>query len=146
MISKEEFFEELSKQLDFSIDEYVEVEDIEDYDDLYEQLEDQGAFQQEVIYYYNAIEYLKLNDASLQESMEIADEYGYAPRDINSELLASLLKSQKCREEFSELRGEIESFLEDYKEESFCYCGEEIEVGEEYCSKECARHCEKEIT
>ena len=146
MISKEEFFEELSKQLDFSIDEYVEVEDIEDYDDLYEQLEDQGAFQQEVIYYYNAIEYLKENDASLQESMEIADEYGYAPRDINSELLASLLKSQKCREEFSELRGEIESFLEDYKEESFCYCGEEIEVGEEYCSKECARHCEKEIT
>jgi len=146
MNKKEEFFEELSKQLDFSINEYVEVEDIEDYDELYEQLEDQGAFEQEVIYYYNAIEYLKDNDASLQESMELADEYGYAPRDINSELLASLLKSQKCREEFSELRSEIESFLEDYKEESFCYCGEEIEVGEEYCSKECARHCEKEIT
>ena len=40
MNKKEEFFEELSKQLDFSIDEYVEVEDIEDYDELYEQLED----------------------------------------------------------------------------------------------------------
>jgi len=146
MNKKEEFFEELSKQLDFDIDEYVEVEDIEDYDELYEQLEDKGAFQQEVIYYSNAIEYLKENDASLQESMEIADEYGYAPKDINSELLASLLKSQKCREEFSELRGEIESFLEEYEEESFCYCGEEIEVGEEYCSKECARHCENEIT
>ena len=98
MNKKEEFFEELSKQLDFSIDEYVEVEDIEDYNELYEQLEDQ------------------------------------------------VLKSQKCREEFSELRSEIESFLEDYEEESFCYCGEEIEVGEEYCSKECARHCENEIT
>ena len=146
MNKKEEFFEELSKQLDFDIDEYVEVEDIENYDELYEQLEDQGAFQQEVIYYYNAIEYLKENDASLQVSMALADDYGCRPIDINSELLASLLKSQKCREEFSELRSEIESFLEDYQEESFCYCGEEIEVGEEYCSKECARHCENEIT
>lgn len=146
MNKKEEFFEELSKQLDFDIDEYVEVEDIEDYDELYEQLEDQGAFQQEVIYYYNAIEYLKDNDASLHESMALADDYGCRPIDINSELLASLLKSQKCREEFSELRSEIESFLEDYEEESFCYCGEEIEVGEEYCSKECARHCENETT
>ena len=118
MNKKEKFFEELSEQLDFSINEYVYAEDIEDYDELYEQLEDKGAFEQEVIYYSNAIEYLKLNDASLQESMEIADDYGYAPRDINSELLASLLKSQKCREEFSELRGEIESFLEDYEEEN----------------------------
>ncbi len=146
MNKKEEFFEELSKQLDFDIDEYVEVEDIEDYDELYEQLEDQGAFQQEVIYYYNAIEYLKDNDASLHESMALADDYGCRPIDINSELLASLLKSQKCREEFSELRSEIESFLEDYEEESFCYCGDEIEVGEEYCSKECKKNYENEIT
>jgi len=146
MNKKEKFFEELSEQLDFSINEYVEVEDIEDYDELYEQLEDKGAFEQEVIYYSNAIEYLKLNDASLQESMEIADEYGYAPRDINSELLASLLKSQKCREEFSELRSEIESFLEDYEEESFCYCGEEIGIDDQFCSKECKKNYENEIT
>jgi len=146
MNKKEEFFEELSKQLDFDIDEYVEVEDIEDYDELYEQLENQGAFQQEVIYHYNAIEYLKENDASLQESMALADDYGYAPRDINSELLASLLKSQICREEFSELRSEIESFLEDYEEESFCYCGEEIEIDDQFCSKECKKNYENEIT
>tara|TARA_R100001440_G_scaffold46725_2_gene66443 strand:+ start:10544 stop:10984 length:441 start_codon:yes stop_codon:yes gene_type:complete len=146
MNKKEEFFEELSEQLDFSINEYVYAEDIENYDELYEQLEDQGAFQQEVIYYYNAIEYLKENDASLRESMALADDYGCRPIDINSELLASLLKSQKCREEFSELRSEIESFLEDYEEESFCYCGEEIEVGEEYCSKECKKNYENEIT
>ena len=141
MNKKEEFFEELSKQLDFSIDEYVEVEDIEDYDELYEQLEDKGAFQQEVIYYYNAIEYLKdnclLNSSKNSSFLFIS---------INSELLASLLKSQKCREEFSELRGEIESFLEDYEEESFCYCGEEIEEDDQFCSKECKKNYENEIT
>jgi hypothetical protein len=146
MNKKEEFFEELSKQLDFSIDEYVEVEDIEDYDELYEQLEDKGAFQQEVIYYYNAIEYLKDNDASLHESMELASDLGIRTTDINSELLASLLKSQKCREEFSELRSEIESFLEDYEEESFCYCGDEIEEDDQFCSKECKKNYENEIT
>jgi len=146
MNKKEEFFEELSKQLDFSIDEYVEVEDIEDYDELYEQLEDKGAFEQEVIYYYSAIEYLKENDTSLQESMALASDLGISTTDINSELLASLLKSQKCREEFSELRGEIESFLEDYEEESFCYCGEEIEEDDQFCSKECKKNYENEIT
>ena len=97
MNKKEEFFEELSEQLDFSINEYVEVEDIEDYDELYEQLEDK-------------------------------------------------LKSQKCKEEFSELRSEIESFLEDYEEESFCYCGEEIGIDDQFCSKECKKNYENEIT
>lgn len=111
---KEDFFNEISKQLDFEIDEYIDIEDIENYDELYEVLEDKGAFQQDVIYYYNAIEYLKENDASLHESMELASEIGTELKDISSELLASLLKTQKCREEFSELRSEIESFLEDY--------------------------------
>ena len=145
MNKKEKFFEELSKQLDIDINEYVYAEDIEDYDELYEQLEDEGAFQQEVIYYSNAIEYLKEHDASLQQSMALADDYGCRPIDINSELLASLLKSQKCREEFSELRGEIESFLEDYEEESFCYCGEEIGIDDQFCSKECKKNYENEI-
>ena len=115
MIKKQEFFEELSKQLDFDIEDYVEIKDIEDYDQLYEDLLHSGAFDQEVIYYSNAIEYLRDNDNSLQYSMELASDYGYETKDINSELLASLLKSQICREEFAELQSEIEFFLDDLK-------------------------------
>ena len=115
MIEKEEFFEEISKQLEFDINDYVDVEDIETFDELYDELDNQGAFEREVIYYYNAIEYLKENDASLRESMELAYHHGVGTNEICSELLASLLKSQKCREEFAELRSEIEFYLEDIK-------------------------------
>ena len=115
MIKKQEFFEELSKQLDFDIEDYVEIKDIEDYDQLYEDLLHSGAFDQEVIYYCNAIEYLKDNDNSLHISMELAEDYGYKLSDINSELLASLYKTQKCKEDFAELRSEIEFFLDDLK-------------------------------
>ena len=46
----------------------------------------------EIIYYSNAMKYLSENDNSLRESMEIADELGYKPKNINSELLATLLQ------------------------------------------------------
>ena len=46
-----------------------------------------------------------------QHNMEIAQEYGYEPKNINSELLASLLASQIAREEFAELDKLIEEFL-----------------------------------
>lgn len=54
-----------------------ELEDINDYDVLEEKLSDEGAFDVNIIYYVNAMKYLMEHDNSLQESMEIADEYGY---------------------------------------------------------------------
>ena len=57
------------------------------------------------------MDYLREHDNSLSESMEIANDYGYEPKNINSELLASLLASQNAREEFYELENEIEEFL-----------------------------------
>ena len=87
------------------------LKDINDYDELKELLQNENAFDVEIIYYANAMEYLTENDTSLFESMEIAQEHGYEPKDINSKLLASLLASHNAREEFYELKNEIEEFL-----------------------------------
>lgn len=111
---KEKFFNKISEELQFDIMDYFqtdELEDINDYDELEEKLSDECAFDVEIIYYYKAMEYLMENDTSLHESMEIADEYGYEPKNINSELLASLLASRDARDEFAELHNEIEEFL-----------------------------------
>ena len=52
-----------------------------------------------------------------QPSLSIASEYGYDCKDLNSEILASLLASQNAREEFSELQNKIEDFFEEIKNE-----------------------------
>ena len=57
---------------------------------------------QEIIYHANAIEFLKRHDQSLQQSLEIAKEYGYTIENIHSELLASLLKTSHAKEEFDD--------------------------------------------
>ena len=102
---KEKFFAKLSEELQFSISDTIyfdeDIKDINSYDELEEKLSDENAFDIEIIYYSNAIEYLKENDTSLFESMSIAEEFGYSPKDISSELLASLLASQNAREEFA---------------------------------------------
>lgn len=113
---KEEFFNKISEHLEFDIMDYIctdELEYINDYDKLEGKLSDEGAFDIEIIYYAKAMDYLRENDTSLQESMEIADEYGYEPKHLNSELLATLLASRNAREEFAELEVEIEEFFEE---------------------------------
>lgn len=48
-------------------------------------------FDYEIIYYSNAMEYLKDNDNSLEKSLELAKNAGYSIENLNSETLASLL-------------------------------------------------------
>ena len=48
------------------------------------------------------MEYLKEHDNSLNESLEIASEYGYNTENLNSELLASLLASRNKQQDFNE--------------------------------------------
>tara|TARA_R100001163_G_scaffold61120_3_gene50874 strand:- start:707 stop:1084 length:378 start_codon:yes stop_codon:yes gene_type:complete len=108
------FFNRISADLEFNINEYLSDEDLgelRDYDELYEILEDAGAFDIEIIYYYKALKYLMQNDTSLTISMGIADEMGYKTKDLNSELLASLLVSQHARFEFDDYRDEINELL-----------------------------------
>jgi len=96
---------------------YFADEDQRNYQDLYDSIEEKGGFDIEIIYYSRAIEYLKDNDPSLRNSLEIADEYGMDIKNISSETLASLLASQNAREELSKYQDEIEDFFTELNEE-----------------------------
>ena len=83
--------------------EYLSIkEDLTDVNYLFFDLQNNGYFNEEVIYYSTAIRYLKENDPSLTESLEIATEYGYEAENLNSEVLASLHASQKKENTFFE--------------------------------------------
>jgi len=73
--------------LDFEICEYIteeEAKDIEEVEQITDILENNGAFDIEIIYYSNAIKYLQENDASLNESINIAFLHGYELKNLNS--------------------------------------------------------------
>ena len=114
-----EFFNSLNSSLDhFRIADFIySDEDLEAIDSadafshISEVLSDNNAFDVEIIYYKNAIEYLAKNDPSLSESLDLAAEYGYETKNLNSEILASLLASQESREQFNALQSEIDAFF-----------------------------------
>jgi hypothetical protein len=102
------------KEKDADLNDYIfnycneeQLKNIETIEDLNEYLdtlnEDHDITNVEVIYYHSAIDYLKQNDASLIESLEIAKELGYSIENLNSELLASLLKTQNNEEAYQEV-------------------------------------------
>jgi len=108
----QEFLQGLRTDIDVAYHVNLEDLDFEDpYQGVCDQLDNQGAFNIEVIYYSRAMEYLMENDASLNQSLEIAHELGYTTENLNSELLASLLASQNARIEFAELEDEINDFF-----------------------------------
>ena len=117
----ETFFAELDKQIDLNdnIINYIDIDEI-DKDDafssIYEMIDENYGFNCEVIYYSNAIKYLQENDPSLSESLEIASDYGYELKNLNSEILASLLKSQNVRDEFLYFRDEINEFFQELED------------------------------
>jgi len=87
-------------------------EDLTDVHDIYDDLQNNGYFNEEIIYYYNAIKYLKDNDQSLSESLEIANEYGYSLENINSELLATLHASRNKEDKFwQHIAPELENII-----------------------------------
>ena len=105
------FFSELSEKIDIDFNYFLNFDEHTNLKEITDVLHDNNAFDQEVIYYATAIKYLQENDPSLSESMEIANEYGFTLDNLNSEILASLLKTQNVTQEFSELETEIEDFL-----------------------------------
>ena len=118
--------EDLEKKYDFNdyIMNWLDEEDIEATDTVEDIInlietanEDYEITDAEIIYYSNAIEYLAENDASLNESLDIAKEFGYTIADLNSELLASLLKSRYNEDDFANFLEELEKTLKEYSEE-----------------------------
>jgi len=71
--------------------------------------------EQEIIYYGKAMEYLLEEDASLSEVMELASDLGYETKNLNSELLATILYQQRLNEKLGDLVSALESF--EFKEE-----------------------------
>ena len=79
-------------------------EELSQYDSnfIYEELESEGFFNIEIIYYSKAIKYLADNDASLGESINISLEIGLSLESINSETLASLHASRDRENKYFE--------------------------------------------
>jgi len=70
-------------------------------------------FNVEIIYSSGAIEYLSKHDASLKKSIELALEFEFKLEDINSEVLASLLKQKLNSEQFEkDMYDKIEEFYD----------------------------------
>ena len=122
-----EFFNSLNS--DISINDYIDTKDIIDIDNLEsfdssvifesitELLQENGGFNLEIIYYSNAIDYLKENDPSLNESLNIALELCLEVQNLNSEVLASLLYSQNETENYYSLESDITDFFSDIETE-----------------------------
>jgi hypothetical protein len=94
--------------------DYIDIDNIDmdsPFDSINDMIEDNGGFNIEIIYYFNAMEYLSKNDPSLTISINIASEYMEDFRSLNSEILASLLASQIVRQDFYNERDNIETFF-----------------------------------
>lgn len=102
----------LAENMDTDLIYIIENSDADDMDELSDYIDEQSnGFQVEIIYHVKAMEYLMENDPSLHYSLEIASEFGYETKNLNSELLASLLASQNEREEFDNIRDDLEAIL-----------------------------------
>tara|TARA_R110002020_G_scaffold424738_1_gene633983 strand:+ start:190 stop:555 length:366 start_codon:yes stop_codon:yes gene_type:complete len=111
-------FKEIESQTDQYVYDYIEeneVLQIEDFNSLYDALDDLCFFNVDIIYYHRAIDYLKEKDPSLHRSLQIAQEFDYELKNINSELLASLLATNKLIDTFLTYEEDINNTLENYK-------------------------------
>jgi hypothetical protein len=112
------------EEKDFDFNDYVgnyidedrlkEIEELDEIKEYLEELDEDGEITRaEVIYYSNAIEYLKENDPSLNESLELANDMGFSLDKINSEVLASLLKTENNYNEYREFVNSVYDILAD---------------------------------
>jgi hypothetical protein len=105
-----------------NVNDYLNNDDFENLDfsnafeEILEILEDKNAFDIEIIYYRNAIEYLCKHDASLVDSLELAHELGYDIQQLTSETLASLLASSITKDAFFGLSEDIFNFFVNFDE------------------------------
>lgn len=99
-------------QISFDMDE----SDIRSADDVISYIDDK-IYEIEVIYYDNAMKILSKYDPSLQESMGYAYEMGLSCKDINSELLATLLCQEWAKQDLDDIRDDIEEVVEEWLED-----------------------------
>jgi intracellular sulfur oxidation DsrE/DsrF family protein len=117
----------ISTKIDIDFNYFLNKEDFTTAQEVEEILSDNQAFDVEIIYYSRAIEFLKKNDPSLKNSLEIASNMGFDTKNLNSEILASLLASELIRDEFSDIFTELDELCQEIKEEEAAAEGEEEE-------------------
>lgn len=114
----ENFLANLKTEIDLlSLVDIDNIDHANAFDSICKMIEDNNGFDIDVIYYSNAINYLSEYDPSLQKSLAIAYGMGFTADNLNSEILASLLASKLAREEFYQLKNEINDFFEELEEE-----------------------------
>jgi len=96
------------------LNDYIDFEEVLRYnecnrlDELNEAIQDR-INEIEIIYYASAMDFLRENDTSLRESLEIAQDFGFEPKNLSSEILATLLLQNMLNEELSEFINELET-------------------------------------
>lgn len=87
------------------------------FDKLLETIDENGIFNDIYIMYHTvALDFLRDNDSSLQDSLGLAHDLGYTAENLNSELLASLLAADIARNELSDKENAINEFVESLNE------------------------------
>lgn len=104
------FLDTLNLDIDFNAF-ILDDDDINDFDDLQAILDDNNALSVDIIYYSEAIKFLAENDNSLKDSINLASELGYDIKNVNSEMLASLLATELLRNELNSYEGEINDYI-----------------------------------
>ena len=99
--------------LELNLSDLITADDITDYENAFEEIKDfvENDLCVDVIYYSKAINFLRENDPSLSDSLELAKDLGYTVDRLNSEVLASLLASDMNANLFYEMEDKITEFF-----------------------------------
>lgn len=92
---------------------FLESETFDSFEDVRDLIEAGDGFSIDIIYYSAALDYLRENDPSLRQSLELCQDLGYKPADLSSEILASILATEITRGEFNDLENEFSDLLEE---------------------------------
>lgn len=92
---------------------FLESETFDSFEDVRDLIESGDGFSIEIIYYSAALDYLRENDPSLRQSLELCQDLGYNLTDLSSEMLASILATEITRGEFNDLETEFSDLLEE---------------------------------
>lgn len=113
---KEKRLSTILTDLGFDFVQPCDLEGLENEDEILEWLQER-INEQEIIYYHVAIDYLKENDPSLMESLELANEYGYEAKNLNSEILATILYQSNLSQNAGTVASKLWAVIEQFQEE-----------------------------
>lgn len=92
---------------------FLESETFDSFEEVRDLIEAGDGFNIEIMYYSAALDYLRENDPSLRQSLEIAANIGYKLANLSSEILASILATEIARGEFEDMEAEFNDLLEE---------------------------------